>query len=107
MTTHIYCVLIIACFQVQSSPSTFLKVSLHLYCYSVGATNITIEDYAVGWTVVILTVLYSYQEGNTKIKRLDLFSDVGIQLGSHNICGPADMTYWKFNSNIFQFGRQN
>jgi len=81
MTTHIYCVLIIACFQVQSTPSTFLKVSLHLYCYSVGATDI--EDYAVGWTVVILT--YSYQDGNTKITLLYLFSDLGIQLGSHNI----------------------
>ena len=39
MTTRTYCVVIIACFRVQGTPSTFIKVSPHLDCYSVNTRS--------------------------------------------------------------------
>ena len=46
----------------------YIKVSPHLDCHSVGAANISIEDYAVGSTVLILTVLFPYPDGNREIR---------------------------------------
>ena len=71
----------------------YIKVSPHLDCYSVGAAGISIEDYAVGSTVLILTVLFPYPDGNREIrlskfeslKRLYLFSNLGVQWGSRSI----------------------
>ena len=42
----------------------YIEVSPHLDCYSVGAADTLIEDYAVGSTVLILTVLFPYPDGN-------------------------------------------
>ena len=46
----------------------YIKVSPHLDCYSVGAADISIEDYAVGSTVLILTLLFPYPDGNRAIR---------------------------------------
>jgi len=43
-------------------------MSPHLDCYSIGAANISIEDFAVGSTIVILTVLLSYSGGIKEIQ---------------------------------------
>ena len=63
--------------------------------YSVGAADISIEDFAVGSTVVILTVLFPYPDGNSRLnfKRLYLFSDVEVQRGSRSIRVRLNQSY--------------
>ena len=57
----------------------YIKVSLYMDCYSVGAANISIEDFAVGWTVVILTVLFPYLDGNREIQQTTFQIAVSLQ----------------------------
>jgi len=57
----------------------YIKVSPHLDCYSVGAANISIEDYAVGSTVLILTVLFPYPDGNREIRLSKFQTAVSLQ----------------------------
>ena len=45
-----------------------IEVSPHLDCHSVGAADISMEDYAVDSTVLILTVLFPYPDGNREIR---------------------------------------
>ena len=73
----------------------YIKVSPHLDCYSVGAVDTSIGDIAVGSTVVILTVLFSYPDGNSRLnfKRLYLFSDVGVQWASRSIRVRLNRSY--------------
>ena len=73
----------------------YIKVSPHLDCHSVGAVDTSIGDFAVGSTVVILTVLFPYPDGNSRLnfKRLYLFSDVGVQWGSRSIRVRLNQSY--------------
>ena len=57
----------------------YIKVSPHLDCYSVGAADISIEDYAVGSTVLILTVLFPYPDGNREIRLSKFQTAVSLQ----------------------------
>ena len=64
-------------------------MSPHLDCYSVGVADISIEDFAVGSTVVILTVLFPYPDGNreieqTKFQTVVSLSNLGVQQGSRS-----------------------
>ena len=72
----------------------YIKVSPHLDCYSVSATNISIKDFAVGSTVVIPTALFPHPDRNSRLnfKRLYLFSD---QQGSRSIHVRLNQSYWK------------
>ena len=80
MTTHTYCIIIIACFRRYTLYILmYIKVSPHMYYYSVGAADISIEDYAVGSTVLILTVLFSYLEGNREIRLSKFQTAVSLQ----------------------------
>ena len=57
----------------------YIKVSPYLDCYSVGAADISIEDYAVGSTVLILTVLFPYPDGNREIRLSKFQTAVSLQ----------------------------
>ena len=57
----------------------YIKVSPHLDCYSVGAADISIKDYAVGSTVLILTVLFPYPDGNREIRLSKFQTAVSLQ----------------------------
>ena len=57
----------------------YIKVSPHLDCYSVGAADISIEDYAVGSTVLILTVWFPYLDGNREIQLSKFQTAVSLQ----------------------------
>ena len=46
----------------------YIEVSPHLDCHSVGAADVSIEDYVVGSTVLILTVLFPYPDGTREIR---------------------------------------
>ena len=56
-----------------------IKVSPYLDCYSVGAADISIEDYAVGSTFLILTVLFPYPDGNREIRLSKFQMAVSLQ----------------------------
>ena len=57
----------------------YIKVSPHLDCYTVTAADISIEDYAVGSTVLILTVLFPYPDGNREIRLSKFQTAVSLQ----------------------------
>ena len=57
----------------------YIEVSPHLDCYSVGAADISIEDYAVGSTVLILAILFSYSDGNREIQQTKFQTAVSLQ----------------------------
>ena len=57
----------------------YIEVSLHLDCCSVGAANISIEDYAIGSTVLILTVLFPYPDRNRELRLSKFQTAVSLQ----------------------------
>ena len=57
----------------------YIKVSPHLDCYSVGAADISIKDYAVGSTVFILTVTFPYPDGKREIRLSKFQMAVSLQ----------------------------
>ena len=59
----------------------YINMSPHLDCYSVGAAVISIEDFAVDSTVVILTVLFPYTDRNRCI--LQTKSQTAVSLQQH------------------------
>ena len=54
----------------------YINVSPHLDCYSVVAADISMEDFAVSLSVVILTV---YPDGNGQIKQTKFQTAVSHQ----------------------------
>jgi len=48
-------------------------------CYSIGAADISIKDFALGWTVVILTVLFPYFDRNREIQQTTFQTTVSLQ----------------------------
>ena len=64
----------------------YIKASPHLDFYSVGAADISIEDFAIGATVVILTVLFPYPDVNREIKQTKFQTAVtlGVQRDSRS-----------------------
>ena len=61
--------------------SKFLRecMSPHLDCYSVRAADISIEDFTVGSTIAILTVLFSYPDGIKEIQQTKFQTAVSLQ----------------------------
>ena len=54
-------------------------MSPHLDCYSVGAADISIEDFAVGLAVVILTVFFPSPDRNREIQQTKFQMAVSLQ----------------------------
>ena len=66
----------------------YINVSPHLDCYSVGTVNVSMEDFAVGLSFVIQTVLFPYPDRNGQIKQTKFIAAVFLQrpTGSRSIC---------------------